>query len=437
MTIAAMTIVVFVGPTLDAAAVRAALEAEIRPPAAHGDLYRAVLAGAGAIGLIDGAFLDVASVWHREILHALSRGVHVFGAASMGALRAAELEAFGMRGVGAIFAAYRDGRWPGCDEPFEDDDEVAVIHAPEAAGGLALSDAMVDLRATLLAARASGIVSPTRGDALIAAMKGLHYPERRFSRLAEAAPELADWLDANRVSQKRLDALLMLRTMADFLAANPEPHMAGFQFSRALVWERFVAGEASAVDAATRSVLDELRLDPQAWREAVRAAHGEPEPPRPASETARRHALDGLRRRHGLWRHADLAAWTEANGLDAAALTRVLDREAALDRMVAEAGATLDRRVADQLRATGAFAPLRARVQRMPDVAAPPEGPSLAALHDWYFERLGTAAPAALETWVASNGWTDRLHFDSAAWRRYRYETSIEAPPCACPHDPD
>ena len=53
-----------------------------------------------AIGIIDGVFLDVASVWHREILWALSQGVHVFGAASMGALRAAELDGFGMRGVG-------------------------------------------------------------------------------------------------------------------------------------------------------------------------------------------------------------------------------------------------------------------------------------------------------------------------------------------------
>ena len=52
------------------------------------------------------------------------QGVHVFGAASMGALRAAELDGFGMRGIGRIYAAYRDGYWPGYDEPFEDDDEV-------------------------------------------------------------------------------------------------------------------------------------------------------------------------------------------------------------------------------------------------------------------------------------------------------------------------
>ena len=39
----------------------------------------------------------------------MSEGVPVFGAASMGALRAAELHEFGMRGIGRIFEAFRDG----------------------------------------------------------------------------------------------------------------------------------------------------------------------------------------------------------------------------------------------------------------------------------------------------------------------------------------
>ena len=45
----------------------------------------------------------------------------------MGALRAAELHAFGMRGVGRIFEAFRDGE-------LEDDDEVAVVHGPAEPG---------------------------------------------------------------------------------------------------------------------------------------------------------------------------------------------------------------------------------------------------------------------------------------------------------------
>ena len=41
------------------------------------------------VGVIDGAFLSGPAVWHREIIWALSQGVQVLGAASMGALRAA------------------------------------------------------------------------------------------------------------------------------------------------------------------------------------------------------------------------------------------------------------------------------------------------------------------------------------------------------------
>ena len=104
-----MNAVVFLGPTLPHAAAADLLTATYLPPARQGDIYRAVRAlRPVAVGLVDGRFLDTGTVWHREILWALSEGVHVFGAASMGALRAAELAPFGMRGIGQVFAAYRD-----------------------------------------------------------------------------------------------------------------------------------------------------------------------------------------------------------------------------------------------------------------------------------------------------------------------------------------
>jgi len=84
----------------------------------------------------------------------MSQGIHVFGSASMGALRAAELAAFGMEGVGSIYEAYREGQ-------LEDDDEVAVAHMPAAYGYKCTSTAMVDIRATLVAAQAEGVISAT------------------------------------------------------------------------------------------------------------------------------------------------------------------------------------------------------------------------------------------------------------------------------------
>jgi hypothetical protein len=91
---------------------------------------------------VDGVFGTAPSVWHKEILDALDHGIAVFGAASLGALRAAELHGFGMEGVGTVFAAYRDGRQTR-------DDAVLVAHAPAELGFRPLSIALVDAEATL------------------------------------------------------------------------------------------------------------------------------------------------------------------------------------------------------------------------------------------------------------------------------------------------
>ena len=60
----------------------------------------------------------------QEILYAMSAGAEVAGAASVGALRAAELSPFGMIGIGSIYRPFAAGHWT-------DDDEVAVMHATE------------------------------------------------------------------------------------------------------------------------------------------------------------------------------------------------------------------------------------------------------------------------------------------------------------------
>lgn len=133
------TPIVFLGPTLRPAAAAELCTFEFRPPAGMGDITRAVAKNPAAIILIDGVFEDQPSVWHKEILFALSKGIAVIGASSMGALRAAELSALGMTGYGAIYNAFADGQ-------LNDDDEVAVVHGPAELNWPALSDAMIDIR---------------------------------------------------------------------------------------------------------------------------------------------------------------------------------------------------------------------------------------------------------------------------------------------------
>src|SRR6185436_15965805 len=137
------------------------------------------------------------------------QGIRVFGASSMGALRATELEPFGMVGVGRIFAGFRSGE-------YDDDDEVTICHADAHAGFRPLSDAMVDLRATFERAIAERVIDPPLGVELIARAKALHYVERSYAAVLAAADRaglageplarLRAWLPEHRVQQKRQDA---------------------------------------------------------------------------------------------------------------------------------------------------------------------------------------------------------------------------------------
>lgn len=429
-----MNAVVFLGPTVPRAAAKARLDATYLLPARQGDVYRALQTyRPRAIGLIDGVFLDVPAVWHRELLWALSEGVHVFGAASMGALRAAELAPFGMRGVGRIFDAYQAGRWPDEDDAFEDDDEVAVIHAPAEAGGVPLSDAMVDLRASLDAAVDAGVVGRAGRNALLAVMKGLHFPDRSFARMeVEArgvlddavAERLCAWLVTGRVAQKRLDGLALLETMAEFLATDPPSFQPSFRFEPALVWEQFVRA-TTVLTADEELVLEELRLDPRARVVAERAVLGRMMAPvAPADITP---ALDALRTRLGLLRRSELDDWMRDNALDTAGLERLLHREVAVEAAAREGGAALEAALVEHLRLEGQFAPRLARARAKQQALAgrtvtPPAGPAMAAVLDWYFgARLGEPLPRSMTAWARAQGWPSDQVFTQAVWRDYLF----------------
>jgi hypothetical protein len=235
-----MKVVIFAGPSLSASEGQRELDALYLPPAAQGDLYRAARDKPVAIGLIDGYFERVPSVSHKEILWAMKEGVHVFGAASMGALRAAELVAFGMEGVGEIYEAFARGE-------FEDDDEVAVVHAAAEQGYRPLSEAMVNVRATLRAAEQAGVVSQEARGILEAFAKGRFHADRHWPALLAKARELGlgkqgveglrQFVAERRVDQKRLDALCLLRTLRARLEAGLPPKEVRYPFAHTDAWE--------------------------------------------------------------------------------------------------------------------------------------------------------------------------------------------------------
>src|SRR4029077_20391863 len=105
-------VLVYLGPSLSIAKDRDILpQAIFRPPARQGDIVTDVVnLSPNRIILIDGVFRENLSPWHKELVYALQYpGVKAtYGAASMGALRAAELDYLGMIGVGRIYGWYRD-----------------------------------------------------------------------------------------------------------------------------------------------------------------------------------------------------------------------------------------------------------------------------------------------------------------------------------------
>jgi hypothetical protein len=232
-----MRVFVFVGPTIPVLEARRHLDATYLPPVAQGDVYRVACLQPFAIGIIDGYFEAVPSVWHKEILWAMSRGISVYGSASMGALRAAELAAFGMQGVGKVFEAFRDGAT-------EDDDEVAVLHAPAERNYASISVAMINIRATVAVAVAAGVLTASSGLELERIAKELFYPERCYEEIlscgvkrglrSDEVESFRKWLPRGQVDQKREDAVAMLQAIRSDIDNNKEKEPVLYRFEPTL-----------------------------------------------------------------------------------------------------------------------------------------------------------------------------------------------------------
>jgi hypothetical protein len=237
-----VSIHVFLGPSLPVDEASRVLEAVYHPPVRAGDVLRLVDSRPEAIAIVDGYFEQAPSVRHKEILFALSNGIPVFGSASMGALRAAELAAFGMRGVGEVFSLYERGI-------LEDDDEVAVNHGPEDTGYRNVSEAMVNLRHGLGRALAEGILSSGTHDLLLKRAKERFYAERSWravfaDALAEAIPEselagLRGFVERERPNLKRDDAVALIRHLAS-ARGRIERHTPTFEFHVTAHWRELV-----------------------------------------------------------------------------------------------------------------------------------------------------------------------------------------------------
>jgi len=451
-------VVIFLGPSLPVAVARAVLDAEYRPPAGFGDLYRAAAQRPRprAIGLVDGVFQSVPSVRHKEILWAMAEGIHMFGAASLGALRAAELHGFGMVGIGHIFADYRDFR-------LEDDDEVAVDHGPAELGHRPLCEPMVNIRATLEAAQAAGVIAAATAAGLITLGKETFYKQRSYETLLHAARRagiatveldaLRDWLPRGRIDRKRDDALAMLRAIGAFMATDPTPLRVAYHFESSEIWEREQAA-AEAVSPPDRpseqAVLDEVRLVPgkyaQLRREALLLALSLREARRQnlSNDTAtRRETEQRWRRRQGLTEERRYQRWLADNRLDDAGRLALFERQTASASIADMAEPLIERHLLDALRLSGGYAAAAERAHRKQALAATSAGDNSvigvtpAVLVEWYFSRRLHRPPTGdIEAFAREMGFADAAALTAALRAEYLlYSAEDSRRPADAPDD--
>jgi hypothetical protein len=211
--------VVFTGTSISHTDAGKILEAEYRPPVKRDDIKRLIRScpNIKIIGIIDGVFFDSAAVSHREIIEAIKIGITVVGGGSMGALRASELDSYGMIGVGRIYEMYSTG-------VLESDDEVALTFDGET--GEPLSIPLVNIRATVDHAKEKGVLNNDQADSLINIARKTFYPDRNYRNILVRSLEekiisdlemkaLNEFFKENELDLKRQDAVSVLEKIKE------------------------------------------------------------------------------------------------------------------------------------------------------------------------------------------------------------------------------
>jgi len=202
-------IIIFTGPSLPSNDAKKILKADYRGPVSRDDIIKALKDKPDIIGIIDGVFHQQPAVSHKELLKALKSGITIVGGASMGALRASELDDFGMSGVGRVYEAYKNG-------DIESDDDVAVAFNPETMEQL--SEALVNITYNFKNAYIKGLITRSELENLLKIAKSIYYPKRTYKQILNYSNinfqkklSLKTFLDREGNDLKREDAILVLK----------------------------------------------------------------------------------------------------------------------------------------------------------------------------------------------------------------------------------
>ncbi|KAF3996844.1 TfuA-like protein [Glaciimonas immobilis] len=207
---------IFVGPTLVGITLKEGWDDQliVHAPARRGDVARLVRdEPPGKIALVDGTFHSYPAVGHAEIMLALKRGWSIWGLSSMGAIRAAEMHTYGMRGFGQVFISYRDHDLS--------DDEVTLLHQEEFPY-ISLSQPLIHIRLLIHDLIHLKILSPKSGEEIIMRLKKMWFGERTMTNLreylAEAGVKEEQIADINHMFSR---FEIKTHDLIDFLSLKP------------------------------------------------------------------------------------------------------------------------------------------------------------------------------------------------------------------------
>ena len=149
------------------------VEVIYKRPIKRGDIGLALKENPDIIGIIDGVFHQNSAVGHKEILEAINRGIKVYGASSMGALRASELDSLGMTGIGYCYEQYANGI-------IDSDDDVAVMLDSDSLEPLSIP--LISMRYVFTEAVNKNIITDDEKEELLKITKDEFYPQRNYAQ---------------------------------------------------------------------------------------------------------------------------------------------------------------------------------------------------------------------------------------------------------------
>ncbi len=181
----------------------------VHPPIVRGDLINSKYRKGDSVLIIDGFFHQRESVDLTEIKHTIHSGILVYGTSSMGALRAVEAQALGMKGFGYIYRLLRR-------QAIVDDEIVAQLVNP--IDYTPITYALIDVYYAIKQLRINNSINDSQYFDLVRMMSTSHYSERDSTTLISAMAQVGanQELLTNEIDQgsrKKRDAIIAVERL--------------------------------------------------------------------------------------------------------------------------------------------------------------------------------------------------------------------------------